>query len=134
MSPRLKSGDLLFVEEEQDFEIGDIIVFYDDTKSLISHRLMSKDPLKTKGDRAKNYDSIINTNKIVGRVCFIKREKHLYHLKRKIITRIITKISSLNIQTNPIRLLFFALLWPLSFYALKSSKIKVENHNKVLSK
>lgn len=70
MEPTLKVDDLIFVKEQADFEVGDIVVFQDDSK-LVVHRLLAYDGKTaiTKGDANQSEDEPIPADAIIGRLC-----------------------------------------------------------------
>jgi len=51
MEPTLQIGDLLFIHEQKDYQVGDIITYQGETK-LVTHRVVSIDGVlyTTKGD------------------------------------------------------------------------------------
>ena len=70
MEPALKVDDLIFVKKQDDFEVGDIVVF-EDEGSLTVHRLIAIDgeTAVTKGDANNVADEPISRERIVGCLC-----------------------------------------------------------------
>jgi len=65
-------GDVVFVENTTDYEVGDIIVFYSPYyPDKLIHRVISVNPLTTKGDnnpQSYAFDTHIST--VIGKVVF----------------------------------------------------------------
>lgn len=70
----LNKGDIIVVWGKSEYKKGDIIIFNAPTKYPIIHRLVSLDPLQTKGDH--NFQQIagiednIDQNKVIGKAVF----------------------------------------------------------------
>ena len=71
MEPTFYAGDLIIVEDTDEFGVGDIVVFQD-RSSLVVHRVMeiSNDLVVTKGDANNVSDSAIELSMVKGRVLF----------------------------------------------------------------
>ncbi len=69
MEPTLKVNDLIIVKKENEYNVGDIIV-YQDKNQLVCHRIVFIDDsiVITKGDYNNNNDLPININQIKGKV------------------------------------------------------------------
>lgn len=72
MEPALQIDDLIFVKKQDDFTVGDIVVFQDGD-SLTVHRLLSIDgeSAVTKGDANNVSDEPIATEQLIG--CVVGR-------------------------------------------------------------
>lgn len=72
MYPNLKNGDFLVVRKSTDYEVGDIICFFDGENRRIVHRVIKIDneTITTKGDFNKVNDKPINKTQIIGKVVF----------------------------------------------------------------
>lgn len=72
MAPWLQNGDILLVNSKIQINylrLGDIAVFeHRESKVTIAHRVISKSPLRTKGDRNKNVDLLNEEWNFKGRV------------------------------------------------------------------
>lgn len=71
MEPEFSQGDLIIVQECQDFQENDIVVFQDGG-SLVVHRIISiqDDTVITKGDANQAEDAPISLSAIKGKVLF----------------------------------------------------------------
>ncbi len=66
----LNKGDIIFVIGKAEYNIGDIIIYTSSTKHPLIHRIISKDPIQTKGDHNSNQLSIekdISNSAILGK-------------------------------------------------------------------
>lgn len=73
MYPTIKKGDLIIIDtKEKDYKSNDIITFYDENKSLVTHRLISieKEKIQTKGDNNDSLDNRLPIKNIVGKYQF----------------------------------------------------------------
>lgn len=70
MEPTLKPDDLIFVRVQDEYEVGDVVV-YQDGKHLTVHRLIALDGDRavTKGDANNVADDPIGAERIIGRLC-----------------------------------------------------------------
>ena len=71
MEPTLKVNDLVFVAEQEDYKVDDIVV-YQSSNQLIIHRIISitDDKVITKGDANNTSDDPITKDQIKGRYVF----------------------------------------------------------------
>ena len=71
MEPTLAVNDLVFVKAEEDYDVGDVVV-YQNGKSLIIHRIVKKDgeEFVTRGDANNADDDPINVSEIKGVMIF----------------------------------------------------------------
>ena len=71
MEPTLKANDLVFVAEQEDYKVDDIVV-YQSSNQLIIHRIISiaDDKVITKGDANNTSDDPITKDQIKGRYVF----------------------------------------------------------------
>ena len=72
MYPTLKDGNFLIVNENADYEIDDIICYYNEENKRVVHRIVDIDEntYLTKGDHNELCDNPINKNQIIGKVVF----------------------------------------------------------------
>lgn len=69
LSNGFKKGDLIIIRGKKDIQIGDIIIFNAGANHPIIHRVISLNPIQTKGDHNPSQLSIeqsINENQIIG--------------------------------------------------------------------
>ncbi len=71
MSPTLEVNDLIFVQEKDHYEVGDIVV-YQSGQNLIVHRIIDKEEnmITTQGDANNAADDPVNVNTVKGAVVF----------------------------------------------------------------
>jgi len=69
MSPALEVNDLVFVQEKEQYEVGDIVV-YQSGQSLIVHRIIALEDnmITTQGDANNVADEPVNINTVKGAV------------------------------------------------------------------
>lgn len=69
MLPTLADGEVLFVQSQQEYSVGDIIVFFYPREGYLVHRIiqMDKGAILCKGDNAKRVE-VIMKRQIVGKV------------------------------------------------------------------
>ena len=76
MEPTIKTGSICFINRNVKYdsiEVGDIIAYKLNNGTLVTHRVVSKNPngLNTKGDNNKDVDGLITTkNNYVGKNAF----------------------------------------------------------------
>lgn len=72
MYPTIYDGDFLVVNQNIDYEINDIICFYNEENKVVVHRIIDKreNEIITKGDFNKDCDRPITKNKIIGKVIY----------------------------------------------------------------
>mgnify|MGYP004606951509 CR=1 FL=1 len=66
MSPTLEVGDYIIIKKQDSYSINDIIT-YKLGNSFITHRIVSLDPITTKGDNNNTNDEPIKQEDIVGK-------------------------------------------------------------------
>jgi len=70
----LNKGDIVFVQKSKEYEKGDIIIFKAPTAHPIIHRLVSLDPLQTKGDhnlgQIEAIEKDIPQSDVIGKAVF----------------------------------------------------------------
>ena len=71
MEPEFSKGDLIVVQEPENYKLNDIVVFQDGN-SLVVHRIISIDgeTITTKGDANNTADEPINVSAVKGEVLF----------------------------------------------------------------
>ncbi len=71
MSPALEVNDLIFVQEKDQYEVGDIVV-YQSGQNLIVHRIVAQEDkmITTQGDANNAADAPISVNTVKGAVIF----------------------------------------------------------------
>lgn len=71
MEPELSKGDLIIVKEENNFKVGDVVVFQDG-RSLVVHRIIDIDGEKviTQGDANNVADEPVKLSAIKAKVLF----------------------------------------------------------------
>lgn len=71
MEPEFSGGDLLFIVEDETYEVGDVVV-YQPKQVAISHRIVAinGDEVITKGDSNNLEDDPIRMDQIKGKVVF----------------------------------------------------------------
>ena len=71
MEPELSTGDLIFIVEKENYEVGDVIV-YQDGKIIVTHRIISisEEEVITRGDANNTDDAPIKMEHIKGKVAF----------------------------------------------------------------
>jgi signal peptidase I len=81
MYPFLLPGDTLLFKTcgPDGFVPGDIIVYKDIISGRnVAHRIISKDPLKSKGDNLVHYDGVVfSEDNILGKAVYIQRGNRL---------------------------------------------------------
>ena len=66
----LNKGDIILVIGKEEYNLGDVIIFTAPTKHPLIHRIISKDPISTKGDHNTNQLTLeqnIPRNSIIGK-------------------------------------------------------------------
>jgi hypothetical protein len=72
----LSKGDIIIVVKPKNIKIGDVIIFNGGTNHPIIHRVISLDPLATKGDNEKtnpeqlSLEKNIKENQLIGKALF----------------------------------------------------------------
>lgn len=70
MEPTIHVGDLVIIQTKaKDYQANDIITFYDEDGSFVTHRILSinENEMITKGDNNNSEDTPTSTDKIVGK-------------------------------------------------------------------
>ena len=70
MEPTIKIGDMIVINTKgKDYKVDDIITFYDENDSFVTHRIIeiNDDKIITQGDANDSKDSPIVKDKIVGK-------------------------------------------------------------------
>ena len=73
MEPTISKEDFIIISRhDKKYKKGDIITFYDNSKMLVTHRIIKieKNKILTKGDHNKTEDNAISKEKIVGKYVF----------------------------------------------------------------
>jgi len=127
MSPLIKEGNKIIVDiRSSTFSIGDIIIVMDKGHELICHRVISKSPLVTKGDRSLIDDQ---TQSIVGVVTHIQKGQLFIEANSiSLIKYIQVFLSQKNRLNTQGRRLFLVLSILLSLIEIKIAKKGLRNH------
>jgi len=70
MEPTIHVGDFVIINTKaKNYEVGDIVTFYDNEGSFVTHKIISiaNDSMITKGDNNDSDDGIVPTKDIVGK-------------------------------------------------------------------
>ena len=104
MNPLLREGDLVLIEKiENEVQEGDILLFKDSISGeFISHRVIQRNPLLTKGDWAIQSD-LVKREEVFARVVGFSRNDKLYHFRKGALFKLYCLISK-NL-TSPIKIL-----------------------------
>lgn len=73
MEPNIHIGDMIIIDTEaREFNANDIVTFYDENGSFVTHRIISRtgDMVITQGDNNDSPDPEFHTSKIVGKYVF----------------------------------------------------------------
>ncbi len=70
MEPELPVGALLFIHEEDSYEVGDVVTYQDEFGNLVTHRLVSLEEGEavTRGDANNTDDAPFPASNILGKV------------------------------------------------------------------
>lgn len=75
MEPSIMTGDIIFVSNEIDYKVGDVITFIDSEKRTVTHRItenISPKIYSTKGDANRTQDfAQVKHSQVIGKVVFI---------------------------------------------------------------
>ena len=74
MSPLLIEGDEIIFEKQENIELGDIVLFKDESSEYVAHRVISLSPLRTKGDNSICSETILNSQ-IFGKAVAIRKHR-----------------------------------------------------------
>lgn len=72
MEPTIKSGEMIIIKEQSDYNIDDIVTYKEDKSFFVTHRIINKyeDKYETKGDNNNLIDESINKDQIEGKVIY----------------------------------------------------------------
>lgn len=72
MEPTIKSGEMIIIKEQSDYNIDDIVTYKEDKSFFVTHRIINKyeDKYETKGDNNNLIDEPINKDQIEGKVIY----------------------------------------------------------------
>lgn len=72
MEPTIKSGEMIIIKEQTDYNIDDIVTYKEDRNFFVTHRIVNKyeDKYETKGDNNNLIDESINKDQIEGKVIY----------------------------------------------------------------
>ena len=72
MEPTIKSGEMIIIKEQSDYNIDDIVTYKEDKSFFVTHRIVNKyeDKYETKGDNNNLIDESINKDQIEGKVIY----------------------------------------------------------------
>lgn len=72
MKPTINAGELIIISEKKNYEINDIVTYFDEDDFCVTHRIVEKNNNKiiTKGDSNNIKDKEFNLNRIKGKVVF----------------------------------------------------------------
>lgn len=98
MQPTLKIGELIVVKEKEQYEVGDIITYYDEKfGGYITHRIIENTrdgKFITKGDFNNVKDEkVVDTKEVVGKVVLHSKILGLVFYQYKTITIVILTIT-----------------------------------------
>jgi signal peptidase I len=74
MSPLIIEGDEITFTKESGINLGDIVLFKDETSEYIAHRVISLNPLETKGDNSTCSENISKLQ-IFGKAVSINKRR-----------------------------------------------------------
>lgn len=70
MNPIFKKNDIIIIQEQNEYKVGDIIAYIADDGNIITHRIIEKNEngFYTKGDNNNTKDeTLIHSNNIIGK-------------------------------------------------------------------
>ena len=103
MSPLIPGGSEIFLENTSHYNVGDVVVFKDNLSNTFSaHRVISKDPLLTKGDNSLVMDTL-NKEVVFAKIIRVKNKTKSYTLSNSFINYIIAKTSYYSKSSKLIR-------------------------------
>lgn len=72
MEPTIKSGEMIIIKEQTDYNVDDIVTYKEDRNFFITHRIINKyeDKYETKGDNNNLIDEPIDKDQIEGKVIY----------------------------------------------------------------
>lgn len=72
MEPTIKSGEMIIIKEQTDYNVDDIVTYKEDRNFFVTHRIINKyeDKYETKGDNNNLIDEPIDKDQIEGKVIY----------------------------------------------------------------
>ncbi len=72
MEPTIKSGEMIIIKEQTDYNVDDIVTYKEDRNFFVTHRIINKyeDKYETKGDNNNLIDELIDKDQIEGKVIY----------------------------------------------------------------
>lgn len=72
MEPTIKSGEMIIIKEQADYNVDDIVTYKEDRNFFVTHRIINKyeDKYETKGDNNNLIDEPIDKDQIEGKVIY----------------------------------------------------------------
>ena len=79
MSPIFKKQDIVIIQEQNEYKVGDIVAYIADDGNIVTHRIIEKNEngFYTKGDNNNTKDEVlIHSNNIIGKFKMILYSSH----------------------------------------------------------
>ena len=72
MEPTIKSGEMIIIKEQTDYNVDDIVTYKEDRNFFVTHRIINKyeDKYETKGDNNNLIDEPIDKDQREGKVIY----------------------------------------------------------------
>lgn len=72
MEPTIKSGEMIIIKEQIDYNVDDIVTYKEDRNFFVTHRIINKyeNKYETKGDNNNLVDEPIDKDQIEGKVIY----------------------------------------------------------------
>lgn len=72
MEPTIKSGEMIIIKEQTDYNVDDIVTYNEDRNFFVTHRIINKyeNKYETKGDNNNLIDETIDKDQIEGKVIY----------------------------------------------------------------
>ena len=72
MEPTIKSGEMIIIKEQTDYNVDDIVTYKEDRNFFVTHRIINKyeNKYETKGDNNNLIDETIGKDQIEGKVIY----------------------------------------------------------------
>lgn len=72
MKPTINAGELIIISEKKNYEINDIVTYFDEDDFCVTHRIIEKNNSKiiTRGDSNNINDEEIDLSRVKGKVIF----------------------------------------------------------------
>lgn len=72
MEPTIKSGEMIIIKEQTDYNVDDIVTYKEDRNFFVTHRIINKyeNKYETKGDNNNLIDEPIDKDQIEGKVIY----------------------------------------------------------------